>query len=204
MKNQSSFRKKINWKKCKRGFTLIEILVSVSIFLLAMTIVFEMFYASLRVQRRMVAHSQLINEMSYNLEHISRGVRMAKKSLPTDPPCLSTLSTNYERTAFGIKFQNPNAIVGGVDCVEYYVSAHPQNPAAKALMERRSNSVFSFDLPLTSSEIDIINFSVTMSGESQDDTLQPRVTLYIEAKNRENEIMKDQITISQRDLDIRE
>jgi len=186
------------------GYTLVEMLVSLAIFSMAMTVAAQLFFYSLKAKNMLVAHSQLINEMTYNFEHISRGLRMAKKS--TDATCLSASGLNFEKTATGIKFQNPG-LAGGVECVEYYIG-NPYPSGVNALMERRVASAWNFDLPLTSPEINVVSFSVAespvFSGWSQEDDLQPRVTLYMKAENDQGEVIENQITVSQRDIDVRE
>lgn len=184
-----------------QGFTLIEVMVSLAIFSLSMIVVGQLFFRSLYIQKFLVAHFQLVNEMSYNLEHISRGLRMAVKG--EGASCLPQ-GVNFEQTAAGIKFQdvNPN---GTTDCVEYYLGHPADYPSGiLALMERRVGTSSSFDLPLTSPKIKILNFSVTGTGWSQSDRLQPRITIYIQAQNNENEILENQITVSQRNPDIDE
>jgi len=157
----------------------------------------------------LMTHNQLINEMSYNLEHITRGLRMAKKS--TDSKCLSAPKLNFEKithneggvTTYGIKFLNSKT-GGGTECIEYYLGHPVDYPAGTfALMENRNSGTWSFNLPLTSPEINVLAFKIDENkiGWSQDDFLQPRVTLYLQAKNKENEILENQMTISQRDLD---
>ena len=208
MRNLKSIKK--SDAGARGGFTLIEVLVSMMIFLLAMGVVVQLFLFSLRSHRVLLAHSQVIGEMSYNLEHVSRGLRMAKKSHVGDPFCLSSPGMNFEKTATGIKFQNLNPD-GTMDCVEYHFD-HPADaayPAGKmALMEsRRRNGTLLFDLPLTSPEVNILAFSVADgagSGWDQNDVLQPRVTICIEAQGEEGQILKNQVTISQRDVDVAE
>lgn len=177
-----------------RGFTLVEMLVATTIFSMSMGVVMELFLHSMHIQRTLVAHAQLISEMSYNLEHISRGLRMAKKS--ADSACLSAPGKNFEITASGVKFLNPK-LNGGVECVEYYLSG-------QTLFERRNAGVWSFDLPLTSPDVKVLSFSAAGSGWSQEDFIQPRVTVYIKAQSKESEILENQITVSQRDIDINE
>jgi prepilin-type N-terminal cleavage/methylation domain-containing protein len=189
-----------NKKNKTRGFTLVEILVSVAIFSVAMGIVVQMFYYSLRMQKYLTAHFQLFNEISYNMEYISRGLRMAQKSI--DSSCLTSAGLNFEKTAAGIKFRVPNA-TGGSDCVEYYTATPPGYPAAViALMEKRTSITDSYDLPLTSPKITILNFEIKDSGWMQTDNLQPRVTIYIKAQGAVGEILENQFTVSQRNLDI--
>jgi len=198
------------------GFTLVEIMVSIAIFALAMTVVAQLFIYSLRAQRRLVAHSQLINEMSYNMEHFGRDIRMAKKRLQSDsaPYCLSAVGVNFDEIVTGgnitgLKFKNTN-LSGGVDCVQYYTCKPSQAcypfgySGVTVLMESHSGVNGAFDLPVTSPKIDITNFELVLIGESQEDEIQPRVTMYIQAKNEENEVLESQLTVSQRDIDFRE
>lgn len=192
------------------GFTLVEILVSITVFLLAISVAMQLFFYSTRAYRRLLAHSELMGESSYVLEHISRGLRMAKKS-QTGGTCLAALGQNFESNAAGeIKFQNSNIIATNptdeIDCVEYYLG-HPANyPSGTiALMERRSKPLpnpNSIDLPLTSPQTTILEFSIIGSGWNQTDNLQPRVTLYIKMQGKENVAAENQITISMRDIDI--
>ncbi|MFA6376211.1 MAG: prepilin-type N-terminal cleavage/methylation domain-containing protein [Candidatus Paceibacterota bacterium] len=206
----------------RSGFTLVEILVSISIFALAMTVVTQLFIYSLRAEKRLVAHSQLINEMSYNMEHFARDIRMAKKRLQADPApyCLSTVGVNFDEIktggiVTGLKFKNTN-LSGGIDCIQYY-ACNPSQPCysslglgalgysgVTALIESHAGTNGTFDLPVTSPKINITNFKLVVVGESQEDEIQPRVTMYIQAKNEENEVLESQLTVSQRDIDYRE
>lgn len=177
------------------GFTLVEIMVSLAIFSLVIAVVLQLFFYAGRAHRIILAKSQIMGEMAYNLEHISRGLRMAKKTQDTD--CLSEKGLNFEKTvAGGIKFQTVNSS-GQVECVEYYVSNG-------VLMEHRRNPEREFDLPITSPAISVSQFSIAEYGWPQSDRLQPRVTLHIKMEGRENQSMENQITVSQRDLDIGE
>jgi len=194
----------------RAGFTLVELLVSLMIFSVSMGVVSQLFTFSLKAERMLASHAQLVNEMSYNMEHISRGLRMAKKSKLTDPACLSAENINYEttthvygsQTTYGIKFQNPT-MSGTVDCVEYYMG-YVSYPGKAVLMERRSsNGVFLYDLPMNSPAVELLHFNISGTGWPQEDELQPRVTIYIETKGKEGQILKIQTTVSQRNLDIR-
>jgi prepilin-type N-terminal cleavage/methylation domain-containing protein len=222
-KMQKNIKKIKIIRKTNKGFTLVEMLVSISIFSMAMTIVAQLFFYSLSAEKRVAAHSQLVNEMSYNMEHISRGIRMVKK-IPTGQTdgcsALVVPGMNFaldpDPSVSGIIYRNDNT-AGGVDCVEYY-TCHPGNPCypttgysgVTVLMESRMSytsagvPIFNFNLPLTSPKINITNFSVTGIGWSQTDEAQPRVTLYIQAQNDQKEILKNQVTISQRDIDIQQ
>lgn len=186
-----------------RGFTLVEMIVTLAVFSLIMVAVAGLFFHALRAHRAILARSQMLGESSYNLEHIGRGLRMAKKS--PDGSCLSSKGLNFEKTARGgVKFQNLNSS-GTTDCVEYYLG-HPGGSygANGALMESRTNTERSFDLPLTSPAVDVASLAVYDYGWAQNDDLQPRTTIHIQMRGHQNQIMDHQITISQRDLDVEE
>lgn len=180
----------------RAGFTLVETLVALAVFSLSMGVVTQIFSYSMHIQRFLTAHYQMTNEMSYNLEHISRGLRMAKKS--EDALCLPGAGMNFQQPGphGGIRFLNPK-LNGGYECVEYYLEG-------QRLMESRDSAAWNFDLPLTSPDVKILAFTATGAGWSQEDVLQPRVTIYIKAESKEGEILENQITISQRDIDVNE
>ncbi len=190
----------------RAGFTLIELLVSIMIFSISMGVVSQLFTYSLKSERVLKAHAQLVNEMSYNMERISRGLRMAQKSAGT-ASCLAA-NENYAPThvlgaaIHGIRFENINSS-GQIDCVEYYMG-YPYVSGKAALMERRlSNGVLQFDIPLTSPDVELVNFNISGTGWSQDDQLQPRVTINMKTIGNESQSLNIQTTVSQRNLDVR-
>jgi prepilin-type N-terminal cleavage/methylation domain-containing protein len=205
---------KINY--ANKGFTLVEVLVSLGIFSLVMIVVSQAFMSSLDAKKSLVARSQMINEMSFSLEHISRGIRMAKKSTDTiNGGCLlAGEHINYELsshtdcqgdTVQGIRFIAPNVTGPATtfDCVDFYKGCF--NGQA-ALIESRRNLTTgeAFDLPLTSPLTTVIDFSVALDqyGWSQEDIIQPRVTLFIKVQDKEGGLMQAQTTVSQRNPDI--
>ncbi len=186
-----------------KGFTLVELLVSISIFSLILSAMSGAFVSTIRAQRKSIAFQQLLEQTSYLEEYMSRSIRMAKKELnctsklePTTCACLKTqgYGANYELTheEKGIKFLNYNR-----DCQEFYVS--------NSQLWENKNGV---DLALTSSNLMVENINIELSGNSQTDNLQPRVTIFLKikgagSKSEEQPEIKIQITISQRNPDVR-
>ncbi len=214
-----AFLKKIkNWNKPAKevrekqgGFTLVELMVSLVIFSLAMTIVGQLFFYSLKMQRQMAARTKMINELSYAMERISRGMRMAQKD--TTGTCVAQYE-NYEwfEDANGdhVKFKTPDtSFISStpLDCVEYYLDEPAGYPTGvTALMEARHNEGGAFadyTLPLTSPGVTVQSFAVKQHGWSQNDTIQPRVIIYIRAIDSQDQELEAQMTVSQRNIDIR-
>ena len=177
-------------KKQKKGFTLIEMLVSMTVFVLIVSSATGFFTSVLKAQRKLLATQEIFSQVSYLEEYVSRSIRMARKDLAG--VCISARS-NYSIThsGSGIKFLNYKG-----ECQEFYLYN-------SKLMESK-NSVVS---ELTSSALTVDDFNINVLGNSQSDNIQPRVTLFINVtgsgtRTEEQAEVQIQTTISQRKLDI--
>lgn len=183
----------------KKGFTLVEILVSISIFIIVITTVSGILVSSVKNQKRSLASQELLNQTSYVLEYMSRALRMAKKDDLDDVHCLLGDKVNYEITTSGlggIKFRNYKD-----ECQEFYIGND------LVLYENRTG--YTEPLPFTSVNIKINSFEIKLSGEEQPsaDELQPKVTLLLDVEAVEGNPppkLRIQTTVSQRDLDVEE
>ena len=70
----------------KKGYTLIEILVAVSIFTVIISIPTGFLVGSLRAQLKILASQKLLDQTSYLMEYMSRAIRMAQKD--TNESCI--------------------------------------------------------------------------------------------------------------------
>lgn len=190
----------------EKGVTLIEMLVAAAIFVILVSAVSGLFISGIRIQRRILATQDLINQASYLMEYMSRSLRMARKELnctnPNDPstcslsnpPFCLTISGygyNYEISASGdkIKFIDYNAI-----CTTFQLGG------GAIWKDAGAGNVFE----LTSSKIQVNNFKVSLSGASQSDNLQPKVTIYLNVSSTavaDRPSVKIQTSISQRNVD---
>lgn len=179
----------------KKGFTLVEMLVTIGIFSLMVNTIVGAFIFGISLQRRILAEAELLNEINFALEYMERALRMAKKDdieiWKQTKNCLTGEKVNFEvtREGKGIKFRNYEN-----QCQEFYLSN------GRLVEEREEETNY-----LTSEKIKITNFQINLIGEPQGDQKQPRVTIFIEV---EAETIKNlpklqiQTTISQRDLDV--
>lgn len=192
--------------KSGRGYTLIETLVAVGIFSIAIAIATSFFVSSLKSQDRALNIRETIDNASHVMEYISRALRMARKELGAPPVCLSSYGLNYEKyeeTDYrildgitywgpGIKFINHND-----ECQEFFLDTND-----KRLKESKNEVV---PLPLTSEDLEVTQFQFQLSGKDQTDNFQPRVTMLFEIAKRGGTGLpkiKTQTTVSQRNLDI--
>jgi len=176
-----------------KSYTLIEVLVAVGIFIIIIAAPTGFLVGSLKGQQKALASQKLLDNTSYTLEYMSRALRMAKKELSA-PACLSQNGLNYEttRSETGLKFINYKE-----ECQEFFLE-----------QKRLKESKDGIENYLTSEDLEITSLKFKLSGESQTDNDQPRVTLFLEIKGGKGQrpelrpLIKIQTTISQRNLDV--
>ena len=184
----------------KNAFTLIEIMVAVAIFAVFSGAFVGFFIASIQAQKKVLASQALIDNVSFNLEYISRAIRMARKELSDPPICLSSRGLNYEKTqdGKGLKFINYDGI-----CQEFF-----WNDSDERLYESKRGET---PIPLTSANLEIISFQLGLDdswGQEQEPPTQPKVTLFLELKRKgqgqePQPSISIQTTVSQRNLNVR-
>lgn len=175
---------KIIEDKIRAGFTLVEMLVAMAIFLIVVGVAIGTLINAMKSQRNILSGQQMLDQTSYVLEYMSRALRMAKKDI--NGSCIS-INSNYEISISGIKFENYKG-----ECQEFYLDAG-------RLKERKNGGV---GVDLISGNLTINNFKVISSGKEQADSLQPAITFFLDVEGNEYAKMQVQATVSQRDLDI--
>jgi prepilin-type N-terminal cleavage/methylation domain-containing protein len=177
-----------------KGYTLIEILVAVSIFFVVIAAPSGFFVTALKGQQKALASQELLDNASYALEYMSRSLRMAKKDDVDGVNCLLAYKLNYATTTQGIKFRNYED-----KCQEFYLEDG-------RIKENKTG--YAQPLFLTSNDLEVSKFEISITGETQKDIIQPRITLLLEAKGNRpaiaslQPVLRIQTTISQRNLDV--
>ena len=82
--------------KLNRGFTLIEMMITVLIFSVIVAAVIGVFVSAIRIQRYNLTYQQLLDQTSYAMEYMSRAIRMAVKEDHTIMPFCISKDYNYE------------------------------------------------------------------------------------------------------------
>lgn len=182
-----------------KGFTLLELLVSIAIFAVVMTTASGIFGTALQNQRRTLTQQLVMNNNAYALEYMSRALRMAKKDV--DGECLNTGDIcNYDNPGGDvtkIRFLNHER-----KCVEFYL----ENDQIKRKKSSTSTDSFDSTGSFTSDDIDIQKLEFKLKGPCQsdqpDEQQQPTVTILLNAKITDEVSFRTQTTVTQRDLDI--
>ncbi len=203
-------------KLSSKGFTLIELVVVIAVFLLVIGAAISIFISVVQNQRKILAEQELLSQTSYVIEYMSKALRVAKKD--TTGACLgldyighnylltrgSLLSPYYK----GIKFINQS---NNNACQEFFLDMSELGGAV--LKELKNSTTDSNAVALTSSNINInsIRFSINGrsglvgTGDSDTGGIQPRVTIFLDVKSNKSDIQvskKIQTTVSQLDLNI--
>ncbi len=184
----------------EKGYTLIELLVGISIFSLVAAGFTGFFVSALRAQRKVLALREVIDSASYVLEYMAQALRMAKRDdieiRGRTKNCLVGNEINYEIVGVSeIKFRYYNSVADEDQCVNFFLES------ATARLKERREGVENY---LTPNNLAISNLKFFVSGDTVGDTFQPRVTILLEIQKRNQPETKIsvQTTISQRDLDL--
>lgn len=204
---------KFLFKNLQKGFTLAELVVVMSVFLLVMGSATSIFISVISNQKRILTQQEVLSQISYTMEYMSKSLRMAKTDIEGnclgDPEGTDTNVYNYKFTRLengkylGIKFVNQS---DDDACTEYFLDKlDPNNISLKEI--KNGKEAVSF----TSSKLKIIQAEFRINGINNGvyqgsflgDGIQPRVTIFLDAFMQigANQIEKKiQTTISQRNL----
>ena len=191
----------------EKSFSLIELLVAITIFMLVISSAVGLFVSSIRSQSKLLTSQKILDETGYAIEYMSRALRMAKKETKTDPAelCLSSTGSNYNNPTgqSSIRFINYND-----QCQEFFLDGD-QLKEKRAVSSNDASHKFS-DLPTSGVALTSAGFTVSkaiflIQGDTHtpsDDGIQPRVTIVLEIGKGSANKIQIQTTISQRDLDV--
>lgn len=212
-------------KKKERGFTLIEVIVVLAVFLLIIGVAISIFISIVQEQRRILAQQEILNQVSYVEEYMSKALRMASRD--DEETCLAGYpGYNYLLTRLdsdgiyytGIKFINQS---DDNACTEFFLghSILGDNSSPFVLRELKNSSDDADSITLTSTklQIDKIKFAIngaigtalpggTYGAAGGESFIQPKVTILLGVKiqgDPTDPVRIIQTTISQRNLNVR-
>lgn len=180
---------------CQKGFTLVELLVSISVFAMVMIAFVGLFISAIKQQRQTLRFNSLLNTASYVAEYMDRALRMAIKDRTGD--CIGAANKNFSVGVGSIRFLNYE-----MKCQEFY----QDNSQIKV---KKSPNATSASLPalgdaLTPANIVVGPLNFLVSGDGQGDDLQPKITVnaLISTTDTPPQKLRFQTTVSQRELDV--
>lgn len=189
-----------------KGFTLIEIIVVMSVFMFVIGASLLVFISSVGQQRLILLRQEAINETSYVSEYMSKALRMAKRDddgICIDEGYIYKLSNENEQ-GFYTKIKFLNYLYATPICQEFFLDTDG------ILKEKRGDAL---PVALTSEKLKINYIKFGINGAngcsttscpvgalfSVTDSIQPRLTTIINYEI-EDEQRTIQTTVSQRNL----
>lgn len=200
-------------KQAARGFSLIEVLVSLSIFTIVMTISIGVLMVLIDANARAQNTQSVMTNLSFALDSITREIRTG-----TDYYCASSnqlpvtgeTSNNCVNGGEALAFNE-----GGQSLTDDAISRRIAIRLRNGVIERRlgnGDNLGTIDedsdwAPLTSSNIQVNELTFFVTGATRSDTESPTVTIYISgvAGNTEDDTdsaFQIQTTVVQQLLDI--
>ncbi len=183
--------------KNKKGTTLIELLISIAVFAIAVGINANIFISTLKSQKRSVGVQNVTDNARYAMEVITRELRTMNVDL--------TLDNGYCTFASCMN-------VNGDYSTIYFVSGS-ENRNLNIIKVSLNNGVIMFDdevlltpdddMPITdSSKVNVVDLNFKVDNVST--STQPRITIkmQVEPKNEPGNILNMQTTISPREINL--
>jgi len=189
--------------KYLRGVTLIELMVSISVFSIFITVDSQLLASALKYHQQSLEKVELLSQISYGLDFMDRSLRMAQKD--SNGRCI-TQNFNYEN-------YNGLSAVRFIDyqgkCCEFSSQDVSQGGKTyKVLMVRKSPTDSATQLgdylALTPIGLSVDSLAFSLNGQSQLDDLQPSVSIALKIRGRLTPPLETEIqtTVSKRELDV--
>jgi len=212
----------------KKGFTIIELVVVMAVFLFIVGTAMAIFISIIRHERQIASRQELLNQTSYALEYMSKALRMAGKSTDETASCIpegyvyqlgqDTTGGKYTSIKFinnsdfdqehqrGICQQFCIQLINSADRSQGYVLKEVRNAEQSA-----SDCGSKEAVNVTSAKLVVNSLGFVLNGNpansyaplEEDVFYQPRVTVFMDVKayGDENQpSIKLQTTVSERDL----
>lgn len=172
------------FSKLSKGFTLVELIVVLAVFLFIIGVAITIFLSIITNQKSVLAEQKILNQISYVEEHVSKALRMAKKD--TDGACLQNepAGTLYPGFTYlftgwnsdpeigqytGIRFINQSDINqdGKAACVEFYWDVNDNVlKERKFYMSAGATMTLGSEMPLTSEDLEIQFLKFAFNGSA--------------------------------------
>jgi len=192
MEGKKQKQNKSSGKFFLTGFSLIEILVSASIFLIIIVAIIGTYISAIKTQRYSLAYQQLLDQADYTINYMSKLIRMAQKDITGD--CIA-LNRNFKVVNIPfptLTFENYKG-----ECVSFYTK-DIGGGITKIAQEISQEEMF-----LTSDKFKVTNLKFILVGDEPGK--QPKITILLEMEARNMSPapkIKIQTTVSQRNLNI--
>ena len=191
------------------GFTLVELVVVLALFMLIISATVSIFITVVQHQKRILSQQEMLNQVSYAKEYMSRSMRSAVRDYAGN--CLNDgqsthpgsvyLLTHYNAIAGlyqGIKYITKDNV-----CQEFFLDT--DDGTLKEKQDALEALSITSDAFTINSLAFIINGDASLALASSTDGRQPRVSILLRVKALPFLSLQDQVfqtTVSQRNLNL--
>lgn len=193
-----------------RGFTIIEMIVVLSIFLIVIGVLSGIFLSTVQHQKRMLQQQEILNQASYAMEYMSKAIRTAEKDTAVggflgqgNIYVLTHCNGTAQDACSGIKFINSS---DSGRQTEFYFEGNALKVSDWGQDPVTVSSFMSGGLKYTINNANfIINGDKTVRIASDADAIQPRVTIVLAATSNIPGSQQEKViqtTVSARNLNI--
>lgn len=189
----------------RAGFTLIEILVGIAVFIIVISFMISMFLATIRAQQKSVQVQNVMDNSRFVLEKISRAIRQSTINTSSTP---TELRLCHPRLGYDASV-GCDCPPGTGFCLDYRAEADRVEERAGDYNNDGDARNDDRDFSITSSNVVIADLRFEYDGLSTSDAKQPRVTIFMTVEQSaaatkpfEQAKIHLQITVTPRKLDI--
>jgi len=181
-----------------KGFTLIEAIVSLAIFIVISAALAQIIVVSIQNQIKITTTQNMFDQAIFALDKIEKELRMAKKD--TDGGCVG-LGNNYATSLNSITFLHHDQVSGLIKCKKFVL----EGGKIREYISENKIATFVEGVDVTGDVVNVEDLRFNKIGDGRDDNLQPKITMIMKMKNKKIENSSSimlQATISQRRLDL--
>jgi prepilin-type N-terminal cleavage/methylation domain-containing protein len=172
--------KQISFKN-QKGFTLIELMVSLTLFVIVVLAAVSSLYAVNNASRKVNAMRSVLDNLNFAMESMSRTIRTGSKIV-----CGGVQnSTGSSNCAFNDPYRSASdtimldSTLGLTETVEYSLERNGQG-MGQIVKRVNENGSWSKPVAITAPEIDVQKLSFFVDGADGGDTMQPNVTIMVQ------------------------
>lgn len=191
-----------------KGFTLIEILVSLSVFTVVITIAVGAFLSLLGASKGVQGEQSVMTTLTFVLDSMTREIRTGKsyycntRSALTGAPAASSTVRDCENGSDGLSIiESGSSITAGASSkrVAYYFDS-TNNSIMRRVGNGTPQSIVSDGISISDAQFFVTGTDRLSPANSNIN--QPTVTIVIEAQDETGATSTLQTTVTQRELDI--
>ena len=187
----------------QKGVTIIELVVVLAIFAFIIATTVNIFISAIQQQRNALREQELLNQASYDIEYMSRMIRMVVND--TSGACLGGVYAGYDYLL--THYDNASGFYQGVrfisddnNCYNFFLDT---DGILKSQFQGNTYNILSRS-QLNNFTIKYVRFVVNgnkiLDGDPPSNLLQPRITILINIQTQTGQSKVFQTTVSQRNL----